>query len=218
MKIILISLIFVVAVFAQTDVGFTVGYNHSQYKTIGLEAMEIQSNPISGFELGLNLRYPISNRFSLLSEILIIRGGTDVNIGTEVGDLDFEIQSEYRVVSLTIPLQFSGRLFTTNKYDIEVFAGPYLSFPISGEYDFSSELIDSSSVVDITSYVSTDIGFSVGSGLYRNTSFGRFGLDLRFLMGFVSSGYPTYENLEEIPFTNLFTTVNLRWYPWIRQN
>ena len=208
----------VVVVFAQTDVGFTAGYNHSQYKTTGLETMEIQSNPISGFELGLNLRYPISARFSLLSEILIVKSGAGVDISTKVGDLDFEIQSEYRVLSLTIPVQFSGRLFTSNKYDIEVYGGPYLSFPISGEYDFSSELLDSNSVVDITSYISTDIGFSVGSGLYRNTRFGRFGFDLRFLIGFVSSGYPTYENLAEIPFTTLFTTVNLRWYPWIRQN
>ncbi len=202
-----------------TDIGLSLGYNYSQHvgEDTDLGDIEVFPGSTDGFSASLLMRYPLSDRFFVLSEIAFISGGSDERITTTVGSWEIEFQSNYRVSYLSFPVQIGGRLFSIGKYDIELFAGPYMAFPIKADYEFHNGLLDTVVNSDITSYVSTDMGFSIGEGIYRDTKYGRIGIDLRYFWGFVYSGYPTYENWDEAPLKNLFMTFNIQWYPGIRE-
>lgn len=156
----------------------------------GGEAWNKGRKPKLGFNLGVVAEFPVKERFSIETGLLISKKGLIVDYKEDV-DNGYDETGVYQKLSLLyldIPLtgKFSFELFNTSMHAL---CGPYFGIGLSGKYKFEYNLdefvaLDEGSVKwgkgSYDQVKATDFGWIFGIGANR----GKMGMELNYYPGF----------------------------------
>ncbi|GHT15990.1 hypothetical protein FACS189432_03760 [Bacteroidia bacterium] len=168
-KVILLAFIAVLSIAsanAQVKFGVTAGLNTSSL-TGDVEGGKYKA----GVQAGLLLDYSVSDKFSIIPELLFTQKGAKVEESDEY--LNLTIKGAFNFNYLQIPINAAYKFDVAPDSKILVFAGPYVGYALSGKLKFDSNLLE-----DIKINFGSkegelnplDFGLNIGAG-YQYTKF-----------------------------------------------
>lgn len=154
----------------------------------------------SGFEIGAAATLKISRLFSLQSDVLYVRKGSNQVI--TVPNFQFgDIHVTYWLDYLEIPLLLRTYPFPEAKLKPSLVVGPYVAFQVNGQYAYRIAFLGTTKK-PIKDIKTTDYGVSFGAGLDLPGRGLMMRLDYRYTMGFVDLKLPTGPDFPQIALRN----------------
>ena len=139
--------------FAQIKIGLTAGLNISNSIFNQMNSSTESNNYKAGFQAGVVADFGISNQFSITPELLFSQRGSKGNI------------SYLTLNYMQLPVNATYKFDVGNDSKLFVFAGPYLSYALSGKIKTAERLIQNTKFGSKDDeYKPLDFGLNIGVG------------------------------------------------------
>lgn len=178
---VVLSLMAISTVFAQTQVGLRAGLNVAT-TTNSVEADDLEAPWRPGLVIGLATSFRAGENFAIAPEFNYVQKGSKLEGSYSPIGTAFPFNEEFDVKLNYIELPLLFRAHFGDVLGGYVNAGPTFSYLFSGEFVRDGE--DEDFEVEDASFNRFQLGAAIGGGVALNTEIGTFLIDIRYTRDF----------------------------------